>query len=128
MASLTTIGNELYTGERSLPVVGKRKLWFMVAAIVLIVLALGTVVRGGFVFGIEFTGGSEFRVAGLEQASVEGATETVEAIFPDTEARAATLVQDTVSVQTDAVTEEHARVARAERDARERERRGDAAQ
>ena len=34
MASLTTIGNELYTGERSLPVVGKRKLWFMVAAIV----------------------------------------------------------------------------------------------
>ena len=108
MASLTTIGNELYTGERSLPVVGKRKLWFMVAAIVLIVLALGTVVRGGFVFGIEFTGGSEFRVAGLEQASVEGATETVEAIVPDTEARAATLGQDTVRVQTDAVTEEQA--------------------
>ena len=108
MASLTTIGNELYTGERSLPVVGKRKLWFMVAAIVLIVLALGTVVRGGFVFGIEFTGGSEFRVTGLESASSEPATGAVESIVPDSEARVATLGSDTVRVQTDAVTEEQA--------------------
>src|SRR5690606_34249963 len=91
MASLTTIGNQLYTGERSVPVVPRRKLWFMVAAIVLIVLALGTVVRGGFVFGIEFTGGSEFRVTGLESASIEPATGAVETIVPDSEARVATL-------------------------------------
>lgn len=108
MASLTTIGNELYTGERSVPVVPKRKLWFMVAAAVLIVLALGTVVRGGFVFGIEFTGGSEFRVAGLTEATTDGATELVEEIVPDSDARAATLGQDTLRVQTDAVTEEQA--------------------
>lgn len=113
MASLTTIGNELYTGERSIPVVPKRKLWFMVAAIVLIVLALGTVVRGGFVFGIEFTGGSEFRVVGLESASTETAREAVESILPESEARAATLGQDTVRVQTDAVTEEQAADVRA---------------
>ncbi|MCH1883059.1 protein translocase subunit SecF [Agrococcus sp. ARC_14] len=108
MASLTTIGNELYTGERSVPVVPRRKLWFMVTATILIVLALGTVVRGGFVFGIEFTGGSEFRVSGLEQATTEGAAETVEAIVPDTEARVATIGPDTLRVQTDAVTEEQA--------------------
>jgi len=113
MASLTTIGNELYTGERSLPVVPKRKLWFMVAAIVLIVLALGTVVRGGFVFGIEFTGGSEFRVSGLESATTEGATDAVESIVPDSDSRVATLGQDTVRVQTDAVTEEQAADIRA---------------
>ncbi|WP_206446804.1 protein translocase subunit SecF [Agrococcus sp. KRD186] len=113
MASLTTIGNELYTGERSIPVVPKRKLWFMVTAIILIVLALGTVVRGGFTFGIEFTGGSEFRVSGLESASIEPATEAVESIVPDSEARAATLGQDTVRVQTDAVSEEQAAEIRA---------------
>ena len=62
MATLTTIGNELYTGERSVPVVQKRKLWFLIAGAVVVLLALGTVLRGGFVFGIEFTGGSEFRV------------------------------------------------------------------
>lgn len=113
MASLTTIGNQLYTGERSIPVIPKRKLWFLVVAIVLIVLALGTVVRGGYAFGIEFTGGSEFRVSGLESASTGPATEAVEAIVPDSDARAATLGQDTVRVQTDAVTEEQAADIRA---------------
>ncbi|SFS18750.1 protein translocase subunit secF [Agrococcus baldri] len=113
MASLTTIGNELYTGERSVPVVPRRKLWFMVTAIILIVLALGTLARGGFVFGIEFTGGSEFRVSGLESAAIEPATGAVESIVPDSEARVATLGTDTVRVQTDAVTEEQAADIRA---------------
>ncbi|MGC5075972.1 protein translocase subunit SecF [Agrococcus sp. DT81.2] len=113
MASLTTIGNELYTGERSLPVVPKRKFWLAIAAGILILLALGTVLRGGFVFGIEFTGGSEFRVSGLQQSSVEGAAEAVESVVPDSEARVATLGADTVRVQTDAVTEEQAAEIRA---------------
>lgn len=108
MASLTTIGNELYTGERSLPIVQKRKLWFLVAAIVLIVLALGTVARGGFVFGIEFTGGSEFRVSGVSEPSTAAATEAVEQVVPDSDTRAALIGQDAVRVQTDAVTEEQA--------------------
>jgi preprotein translocase subunit SecF len=113
MASLTTLGNELYTGERSIPVVPKRKLWLSIAAGFLILLALGTVLRGGFVFGIEFTGGSEFRVAGLSQATVDGAAEAVESVVPEAEARIATLGTDTVRVQTDAVTEEQATEIRA---------------
>ncbi|WP_405216374.1 protein translocase subunit SecF [Agrococcus sp. Ld7] len=108
MASLTTIGNELYTGQRSVPVVPKRKLWFTVTAVILIVLALGTIVRGGFTFGIEFTGGSEFRVAGLESASTEGVQETLDSIVPDSAVRVATLGTDTVRVQTDEVSQEQA--------------------
>lgn len=108
MANLTTIGNELYTGQRSLPVVPKRRFWLSIAAGILIVLAIGTVLRGGFVFGIEFTGGSEFRVAGLTDASTDGASEAVESVVPDSEARVATLGSDTVRVQTDVVTEEQA--------------------
>jgi preprotein translocase subunit SecF len=105
MASLTTIGNELYTGERSLPVVAKRKLWMLIAVGILIVLALGTALRGGFVFGIEFTGGSEFRVTGLTSATVDGAEEAVLDVVPEAEARVVTLGADTVRVQTDEVTE-----------------------
>ncbi|GAA1418390.1 protein translocase subunit SecF [Agrococcus citreus] len=108
MANLTTIGNELYTGQRSLPIVPKRRFWLSIAAGILIVLAIGTVLRGGFVFGIEFTGGSEFRVAGLTDASTDGASEAVESVVPDSEARVATLGSDTVRVQTDVVTEEQA--------------------
>lgn len=108
MANLTTIGNELYTGQRSLPVVPKRRFWLSIAAGILILLAIGTVLRGGFVFGIEFTGGSEFRVAGLTDASTDGASEAVESVVPDSEARVATLGSDTVRVQTDVVTEEQA--------------------
>ncbi|RWR24878.1 protein translocase subunit SecF [Agrococcus lahaulensis] len=113
MASLTSVGNELYTGERSLPVVAKRKLWLSIAVGILIALALGTIIRGGFVFGIEFTGGSEFRVTGISEASADGAAEAVEAIAPDAEARAVTLGSDTVRVQTDAVSEEQAAEIRA---------------
>lgn len=108
MASLTTIGNELYTGERSIPIVPKRRLWLTIAALVLIVLAIGTVLRGGFVFGIEFTGGSEFRVAGVSEPAIDEAQEVVEAIVPEADTRALLIGQDTVRVQTDAVTEEQA--------------------
>ncbi len=114
MANLTTIGNELYTGQRSLPVVPRRRFWLAIAAGILILLAIGTVLRGGFVFGIEFTGGSEFRVAGLSAATTEGASEAVESIVPDSEARVATLGAETVRVQTDVVTEEQAAAIRAE--------------
>ena len=113
MASLTSIGNELYTGERSLPVVGKRRLWMAIAVGILVLLALGTVLRGGFTFGIEFTGGSEFRVTGLASASIDGAAQAVESIAPEAEARAVTLGADTVRVQTDAVSEEEAAEIRA---------------
>jgi preprotein translocase subunit SecF len=105
MASLTTVGNQLYTGERSLPVVAKRKMWMLIAVGILVVLALGTVLRGGFVFGIEFTGGSEFRVTGLTAASTDGAEEAVLEVIPEGEARVVTLGADTVRVQTDEVTE-----------------------
>ncbi len=113
MATLTTIGNELYTGERSVPVVQKRRLWFLIAGAVLVLLALGTVLRGGFVFGIEFTGGSEFRVSGVADTSDGPALDAVASVVPEADARATGLGPEALRVQTDEVTDEQAGEIRA---------------
>ena len=63
MSMLTRLGNGLYTGDKSIDFIGRRRTWYLIAA-VLLLLAIGvTALRGGFVFGIEFRGGSEFRVS-----------------------------------------------------------------
>ena len=56
---LTTFGNDLYTGKRSFNFVGGRKMWYAIAAVLVILSVLIPVVRG-FNFGIEFRGGSQF--------------------------------------------------------------------
>jgi preprotein translocase subunit SecF len=81
MSRLTQFGNDLYTGERSFDFVGRRTIWYTIAA-VFVVLAIGlTALRGGFVFGIEFRGGSEFRVQST--SAVEQGTAAATAIADD---------------------------------------------
>lgn len=66
MASLVKFGNDLYTGARSYDFVGKRNIWYIIAVISVLVSVVVPILRGGFVFGIEFTGGSEFQVSSVE--------------------------------------------------------------
>lgn len=58
-----TLGNDLYTGQRSVPVVPQRRKFYLASAIVMLVAVLGLVAQGGLNLGLEFRGGSEFRVA-----------------------------------------------------------------
>ena len=84
MASLVKFGNDLYTGARSFNFVGRRRIWYAIAAVLLLASVVVPILRGGFVFGIEFRGGSEFQVAGVEaQPDQQLATDTVIAIVPD---------------------------------------------
>lgn len=84
MASLVQFGNDLYTGKRSFDFVGKRRIWYAIAALLIIASVVVPILRGGFVFGIEFRGGSEFQVAGVEaQPDQQLATDTVLAVVPD---------------------------------------------
>jgi preprotein translocase subunit SecF len=55
------IATRLYRGELGINVVGRRKLWFTVAAIVLLVAVASMLIRG-FTLGIDFKGGNEFQV------------------------------------------------------------------
>lgn len=82
MASLVKFGNDLYTGARSYDFVGKRNLWYVIAAVAVLISIVIPVLRGGFVFGIEFRGGSEFQIAGVEsnpdqQLAIDAAEEVV---------------------------------------------------
>ncbi len=55
------LASRLYRGEAGLQIIGRRKLWFAVAA-GLVVLAIGGFTFRGFSLGIEFKGGNEFQV------------------------------------------------------------------
>ncbi|MBH0129093.1 protein translocase subunit SecF [Salinibacterium sp. NK8237] len=85
MASFSKFGNDLYTGDVSINFIGRRKVWYTLAAVLLAVSIVVPALRGGYVFGIEFTGGSQFQIDSVEQLS-----------DPDTNAEAQTLATDTV--------------------------------
>ena len=84
MASLVKFGNDLYTGERSFDFVGKRRIWYIIAAVFLLLSVLVPVLRGGFALGIEFRGGSEFQVAGVAaEPDQQLATDAVDSVVKD---------------------------------------------
>ena len=51
--------DRLYRGEADLPVIPRRKTWFLVAGL-LVLVAVGSFVFRGFHLGIEFSGGTQF--------------------------------------------------------------------
>ncbi len=66
-APRASLVHRLYNGEAGLDAVGKRRFWFKVTAVVMLLCALAMLVRG-FNFSIEFAGGNSLRVtAGSEQ-------------------------------------------------------------
>ncbi|WP_306206679.1 protein translocase subunit SecF [Actinoplanes sp. RD1] len=70
-----SLADRLYRGEANLNIVGRRKMWFIAAA-VLVVLALGSFLFRGFHLGIEFSGGTQFSLPAAVQ-STDGARSAV---------------------------------------------------
>ena len=114
MSSISQLGNRLYTGETSVNFIGRRTLWYIISAVA-IALAVGvTMLRGGFAFGIEFRGGSEFQVSNPAQVETSIATETVDSALGDGSAARVTIVGgSSVRVQTDQLTTEETDALRA---------------
>lgn len=103
MSKFSDLGNDLYTGKRSIEFVGKRRTWYALSAILLAIALAGLGLRG-LNLGIEFTGGSEFRVSQI--ASVPSdfesqATDAVTASQPGQQPTVTRLGSDTVRVQTE---------------------------
>ncbi|GED08621.1 protein translocase subunit SecF [Cellulosimicrobium cellulans] len=96
-------GNDLYTGRRSYAIVAKRRGYFLVA-IVLVVLSLGVIgirmAGDGLNLGIEFRGGSEFTVSGVSDTSQQPALDAVAAVAPEEVPRVTSVGSSTVRVQT----------------------------
>ncbi|WP_065570574.1 protein translocase subunit SecF [Microbacterium oleivorans] len=100
MRSMSDFGNDLYTGKVSFPFVGRRRLWFLIAAILVIGSALVPVFRP-VQFSIEFTGGSQFTVNDVAKPDQLLATEAVQSVVRDAATRVTTVGDDSVRVQTD---------------------------
>jgi preprotein translocase subunit SecF len=101
MPSFATFGNDLYTGARSYDFVGRRKLWYLIAGVLVGLSVILPIVRGGFVFGIEFVGGSQFQIAGASSQDEDLATDTVHEIVPDTTVKVTKVGTDSLRVQTE---------------------------
>ncbi len=103
--SFGEFGNALYTGEKSINFVGRRKLWYSVSALIILIAILGPFLRGGFQFGIEFTGGSQFQVhvAAGSDRDPEIAERAVAEALPASAPRVSILGQNEVRVQTEAL-------------------------
>jgi preprotein translocase subunit SecF len=117
MASFRQIGNELYTGERSINFVGRRKIWYLVAVVVVILAILAPILRGGFNFGIEFRGGSEFRVNNSQGLQNSVAVDAVRAVVPGVTVSVTQVGLDDLRIQTEQLTDvnsERARLALAQ--------------
>ena len=100
--SFAQFGNDLYTGKRSYNFVGRRKIWYIIASVMILASIVIPAARGGFVLGIEFTGGSEFQVADLGANPDQNiAIDAVGSVVPDHVPRVSTVGENAVRVQTD---------------------------
>ncbi|WBB81409.1 protein translocase subunit SecF [Micromonospora sp. WMMD882] len=75
------LATRLYRGEAGLDIVGRRKVWFSVAG-VLILLAILSFGLRGFSLGIEFSGGNSFQVP-ASVGTLEQAESTLEGVLAD---------------------------------------------
>lgn len=112
MTSMSQFGNDLYTGKRSFNIVGRARTWAIVSAVILIISIVGPFLRGGFVFGIEFTGGSQFQLAVVGERDQSIAVDAVQSVIPSSAPKVTLVGQQDIRVQTEQVTDEESREIR----------------
>jgi preprotein translocase subunit SecF len=104
MGSFASLGNRLYTGETSLDIVRRQKTWYAISACLLLVSFAALGVRG-LTLGLEFTGGSEFRISGANTTSDLPGSRAVTDVVPGATPKVARVGDDSVRVQTDKLTD-----------------------
>jgi preprotein translocase subunit SecF len=109
MSRFSDFGNALYSGERSIDFVGRRKLWYSIAAVFLIISIVVPIARGGFNIGIEFRGGVEYRVPGVTDAQGGLAKDVVTKELPGESPIITTIGGDTLRIQTANLSEEESK-------------------
>jgi preprotein translocase subunit SecF len=61
MSKFSGLGHRLYTGQMSIDFIGRRRTWYIVSAVILLV-SVGALFTRGLNLGIEFRGGADFAV------------------------------------------------------------------
>jgi len=101
MSKFSDFGNDLYSGARSIDFVGRRKIFYLVAVIMIALAVAIPAARGGFNFGIEFRGGSEFRVSGVEQTQQRTAIDAVQSVVAEANPLVTAVGANDLRVQTE---------------------------
>jgi len=120
MASFSKFGNDLYTGALSVNFIGRRKTWYILAAVLVTVSIVVPALRGGYVFGIEFKGGSQFQIDSVQELREPGtsddaqtlASETVTAVVADADPTVSIVGTDSLRVQTEQLEAEESNAVR----------------
>ena len=108
--SFAEFGNALYTGEKSIDFIGRRKTWYLIAAVMIVLAIVGPLLRGGFTFGIEFTGGSQFQIHVAEGERDQSiASAAVEEVLPGSAPRVSLVGQTDIRVQTEQLEDSQSR-------------------
>ena len=109
MASrLSQWGNDLYTGKRSYDIVGRRRTWYVVSA-VLLILSLGFLLVRGLNPSIDFRGGAEFTVNGVTEPTQQPAIDAVAEVVPEDVPRVSVVGGKGIRVQTGELVEDQSR-------------------
>lgn len=99
MASRLSIwGNALYTGEKTYPIVQRRKTWLLIS-FSLLVACFAVLGVKGLNPGIDFRGGTEYTISAVGEVSTDIARDTVNAAYPDEEPRVTVVAGDSIRVQ-----------------------------
>jgi len=101
MSKARDFGNRLYSGEQSFDFVGRRKRWYIVAAVAVILAIALPVVKGGFNFGIEFRGGSEFRLGNAQELSHDLAVDVIQEVAPGSQVNVTDVGAIDIRIQTE---------------------------
>lgn len=112
MGAFSRLGNDLYTGQRSVNIVGRRKLWYSISVVLVLISVIGPILRGGFNFGIEFTGGSEFVISNSATTDQTLAVSAVQSVEPNMVPKVSLLGQSAIRVQTGQLTADASRDVR----------------
>lgn len=105
MSKFRTLGNQLYSGEKSFNFVGRRKIWYAIAAVAVILAVALPILRGGFNFGIEFRGGSEFRLTNSQELPHTLASDTIRDIVPGVQVSVTDVGLADLRIQTEQLTD-----------------------
>ena len=96
------LGARLYTGEKSFNIIGRRKTWYGISSI-LILISMAALLFSGLTLGIEFKGGSSYTV-NKSGISIEEARSTVEATGIPGEVIVQKIGDDKIRIQTGTLT------------------------
>ena len=83
MGKFSRLGNDLYSGQRSIDFVGRKWLWYAISGLIIVAAVLGLSIKH-LDMGIEFVGGAEYKVSLPSDQVTQGTADDLRSAVGDT--------------------------------------------